>query len=87
MVEITNGAVYDKECWRCLNGVAHSTCVDDNGYVISYESNMLSRNEELSNRMSELEAQVVEIWDRMKQYENVLSTAFRLATTGDLKKS
>lgn len=41
---------------------------------------------ELAKRVEELESQIEEMWDRMKQIENVLSTAFRLAPIGELKR-
>lgn len=45
-------------------------------------------NEDLANRVEVLEAEVKEMWERMKQYEAVLSTAFllRVLPTGTLKR-
>lgn len=41
---------------------------------------------ELKKRVAELEEQVDEMWQRMKQYENLLSTAFRLHADNKLTK-
>lgn len=38
---------------------------------------------ELEKRVAELEARMEEMWERMKQYEAVMSTAFRLRDAGD----
>lgn len=41
---------------------------------------------ELSKRVAELELRVEEMWERMRQYEAVMSTAFRLHAENDLKR-
>jgi hypothetical protein len=44
-------------------------------------------SEDLVNRIESLEALIEEMWERMKQYEAVLTTAFNLASTGELKRT
>lgn len=38
---------------------------------------------ELEKRITELETRMEEMWERMKQYELVMSTAFRMRDAGD----
>ena len=38
---------------------------------------------ELAKRVEELETRMEEMWERMKQYEAVMSTAFRMRDAGD----
>ena len=41
---------------------------------------------ELAKRVEDLELRIEEMWERMKQYERVLSTAFRLHAENDLHR-
>lgn len=39
-------------------------------------------NDPTENRIAELESEVAELWDRLKQMDNVLTTAFGVVTDG-----
>lgn len=75
-----------KKCQNCLDGVMHSVCIDDNGWVEEPKKLWKDDEEDLTKRVDELEARIEEMWERMKQYEAVITTAFRLAPIGELKR-
>lgn len=73
------------KCQKCLSGVMHSLCLNDTEQPI----NSVAWNDdepELARRVEELEIRLEEMWERMKQFERVMSTAFRLHAENELHR-
>jgi len=68
-----------EECKKC--GLNHSVCYSDTEQVTWNDD-----EPELAKRVEELELRIEEMWERMKQYERVMSTAFRLHAENDLHR-
>lgn len=75
-------------CTNCNTGLVHDVCYSSSDPIPVENYNTLWRDddEDLSERVEALELRIEEMWERMKQYERVLSTAFRLHAENDLHR-
>lgn len=68
-------------CTECNTGLVHSVCYSQKDLPQWHED-----ESELVNRVEELELRLEEMWERMKQFERVMSTAFRLHAENELHR-
>jgi hypothetical protein len=75
-------------CTKCNTGLVHDACYSSSEPlpVEGYNSLWNDDNPELVKRVGELEAKVEEMWERIKQFEAVMSTAFRLHIENNLNR-
>lgn len=86
MIDRTRIKPDEQECSRCNSGLRHSVCYS-NSEPLPVEGYNTHSNIELVKRVEELELKVEEMWERIKQFEAVMSTAFRLTIENHLHRS